>query len=234
LERPWQVTHLLTESGDQRRGQHERVGQHVVDPVRAGGARIGQPVHLHRGRAHRQHLRGTAAAPAAQVEQHVDGGVPDARGDLRVRQRAHLVHLRGGRLQACPQGAAIAGGQREQVQVQAAGGGQLFQQRHDQQPGGMRAEAVGQKAHAQAALAAHGGGGQRPHAGADDRGALPRTGQLFGGTAVFAQERKRLHCGLALRDGLAHLCRQALDVAPVAQPTLPVEQLRGDVGFARQ
>src|SRR5207342_658393 len=68
------------------RRQGEAVGEHVVDPRRAGRAGIREPVDLYARRTHRQYFRRAAAAPAAQVEQEVDAGLADVLRDLRVRQ----------------------------------------------------------------------------------------------------------------------------------------------------
>ncbi|MNV48119.1 hypothetical protein D3C71_1400100 [compost metagenome] len=149
-------------------------------------------------------------------------------------QGAHIMQLGGGGPQARAQAAAVIAIEREQVQFQRTQCAQLFQQGHRQQAGRVRAEAVGQPAHAQRALGAHGGGRQGLHAGGNTCRALSRTGQLLARAAVFAEEGERLHGRLAAGDGLAHLCGQPIDVAPVAQPALPVEQLRGDIGFAGQ
>jgi len=120
------------------------------------------------------------------------------------------------------------------MQLQRGLCAQLFEQRYGQQAGRMRTEAIGKEADPQPAVRTHRGRRQPGNAFGQRRRALTGAGQLLGGAAVFAEEGERLDHGLALGDGLADPRRQPLQIAPVAQAALPVEQLRGDIGLARQ
>jgi len=51
--------------------QHDFVGNHVVDPGRAGGAGIGQPIDLHWRGSQGKRLADVAATPHAQVDKHI-------------------------------------------------------------------------------------------------------------------------------------------------------------------
>ena len=112
-----QPHHAFAEMRSEGFGQDETVGEHMVDPRRARGTRIREPVHLHRRGTHGQRFRRAAAAPAAQVEEHVDAFAADALRHLRERQAAHVVQARG-RLQAAAHQAAVVAVEREQVDVE--------------------------------------------------------------------------------------------------------------------
>ncbi len=110
---------------------------------------------------------------------------------------------------------------------------QGFEQRHGEQAGGMRAEAVGKEAQPQRSIAAHACRRQRADAG-QRGGTQARAGELFLRAAVFAEESEWLYTRTALRNRIADLPRERAQAVPVAQPAAPVEALRGDMRIVRQ
>jgi hypothetical protein len=231
LEGPRKAQDAFAEVRFQRCRQYEFVGDHGVQPSRARGAGVGQPVQLQRGRAHRQHFGRAAAAPAAQVEQQVDALCADAGRDVGMPQCGHLMQPGRG-LQAFADAAAIGAVQREQVQLQRRVMTQVFEQGHGQQPGGMGAEAIGKEADAQRAARAYRHCRQGPTEAAIRR-ARACTGQLLARAGVFAEEGEGFHRTVAGGERGAYLRSQRVHVLPVAQAALPRQALRGDVGFIR-
>ena len=137
-------------------------------------------------------------------------------------------------LQALADAAAVVAVECEQMHLQPGVGAQLLEQRHRQQPGGMGAEPVGQEADPQRPLRTRRRRRQPRGRGGDHLRTLAGAGQLLGGAGVLAEEGERLHRRIALRHRAADLLRQRLQPAPVAQSPLPVQALRGHIGFVRE
>ncbi len=136
-------------------------------------------------------------------------------------------------LQPLADAAAVVAVQCEQMQLQCGVATQLLEQRHGQQSGRMCAEPIGEEADAQRAVRAHRCRRQWPHRGSHGQRTGVRAGQLFGSAGVLAEEGERLDHALAAGNGGAHLCRQRVQVLPIAQAALPGQALGGDVRLGR-
>ena len=103
---------LLAEIRCRFRWRDQRVAEHVIDKIRAGRARIGQPAHLHRRRPSRHHLQPRVAGKAHHVDEDVDTIGGDATGQIVGPHRLHVDEVFALPLDPPAVAAAVVGAER--------------------------------------------------------------------------------------------------------------------------
>ena len=95
--------------GRVRRGRDDRVAQQPVDPRRAHGAGVAQPLRLHRRRPQRHHVGRRAGGVALEVDQHVDAVGADLRREPADGPPARVDEAIEGADEPRPHRAAVVG-----------------------------------------------------------------------------------------------------------------------------
>ncbi len=205
-----------------RVGQHDAIGDHVVDPRRTRRAGIRKPVDLDRCRPQRERCGDAAAAIAAQIDEHVERGFVQALRERDRREVGCVVKLRGGRAKTLADRTRVVARSRQQNRIDRLVAKRL-DHRDDQKTGRMIAETVRHEANAKPSrscrrcMREREPPSQRRSAGFDRRRRRARANELLGRTRGFGKESERRDARRVLGDACTKPRRQRIEIAPVAK-----------------